>query len=388
MEYDYIIKNGIVADFENRTFREKDIYVAGDRIAEGSSGDSGKKVIDAKGKYVLPGLIDLHAHYFFGGNNLGINADIICPAQGVTTGVDAGSAGTMNFDVFYRDGIRSSATEIKAYISLSPEGVKAGFVHGENCDPEDMELNYPEILAMFRKYPDVLKGLKLRIARETTEGFGLEPLKKAVDIAERIKKEGYGCILAVHCANLPEDAPVEGILDILRPGDSYTHLYQNLGELIFDDNRKIKEAVIKGREKGILFESGNGSIHWTIPNLTDAFEQGFYPDILSSDAVVKMMWEKPSFGLLHTMNTALLCGMDEMSVFEAVTIGPAKAIDMESEIGTLAAGSRADIAIFDIIPSKQVFFDRFGNEKESEKVFVPLATIKSGMPVFRQTFFY
>ena len=289
-----------------------------------------------------------------------------------------GSAGTMNFDVFYRDGIRSSATEIKAYISLSPEGVKAGFVHGENCDPEDMELNYPEILAMFRKYPDVLKGLKLRIARETTEGFGLEPLKKAVDIAERIKKEGYGCILAVHCANLPEDAPVEGILDILRPGDSYTHLYQNLGELIFDDNRKIKEAVIKGREKGILFESGNGSIHWTIPNLTDAFEQGFYPDILSSDAVVKMMWEKPSFGLLHTMNTALLCGMDEMSVFEAVTIGPAKAIDMESEIGTLAAGSRADIAIFDIIPSKQVFFDRFGNEKESEKVFVPLATIKSG----------
>lgn len=388
MEYDYIIKNGLVADFEKGTFCEKDIYIAGSRIKQGDRRGKAAKIIDAGGKYVLPGLIDMHAHYFYGGNSLGANADIVCPSQGITTGIDAGSAGTMNFDVFYRDGIRSAVTEIKAYISLSPEGVKAGFAHGENCDPEDMELNYTDILKMFKRYPEVLKGLKLRISKETTQGLGLEPLKKAVDIARRIEKEGHRCLLAVHCANLPEDAPIEGILDILRPGDSYTHLYQNLGELIFDDNRKIKSEIIRGRKKGILFESGNGSIHWSIPNLTDAFNQGFYPDVLSSDVVVKMMWEKPSFGLLHSMNLALLCGMDEMSIFKAVTYSPAKAIGMEDEIGTLEVDSRADIAVFDVVPSKQLFFDRFGNEKEGKKVFLPLMTMKSGMPVFRQSFFY
>lgn len=388
MEFDYIIKNGIVADFENNTFCNKDIYILKGRIVEGIEGANAKNIVDARGKYVLPGLIDLHAHYFYGGNNLGASADIVCPSQGVTTGVDAGSAGTMNFDVFYRDGIVNMATEVKAYISVSPEGVKAGFTNGEGCNPADVEINYNEILKMFKKYPDVIKGLKLRIAKETTEGYGLEPLKKTIEIANRIEAEGYRCIVAVHCGNLPEDAPVEGILKLLRAGDSYTHLYQNLGEKIFDEDRKIKKALIKARQRGVLFETGNGSIHWTLQNLADAFAQGFEPDIISSDVVIKMMWEKPSFGLMHCMNLALLCGMDEFSIFKAVTYSPAAAIEMQNEIGTLDVGTRADIAIVDLIPSRQRFYDRFGGEKTSEKVFVPLMTLREGQPVFRQTFFY
>ena len=388
MQFDYIIKNGIVADFVKNTFSSKDIYVSGGRIVEGDGSLNAKNIVDAGGKYVLPGLIDLHAHYFYGGNNLGANADIVCPSQGITTGVDAGSAGTMNFDVFYRDGIMNMTTEVKAYISVSPEGVKAGFINGEGSNPADIETNYAEILKMFRKYPDVIKGLKLRIAKETTEGYGLEPLKKTVELANRIEAEGYRCIVAVHCGNLPEDAPIEGILELLRKGDSYTHVYQNLGEKIFNGDRSIKKALIEARERGVLFETGNGSIHWTLQNLTDAFAQGFEPDIISSDIVLKLMWDKPSFGLLHCMNTALLCGMDELSIFRAVTYSPAKAIEMLDEIGTLDVGTRADIAIVDIMPSRQRFYDRFGGEKISEKVFVLLMTLREGQPVFRQTFFY
>ena len=88
------------------------------------------------------------------------------------------------------------------------------------------------------------------------------------------------------------------------------------------------------------------------------------------------------------MNTALLCGMDELSIFRAVTYSPAKAIEMLDEIGTLDVGTRADIAIVDIMPSRQRFYDRFGGEKISEKVFVLLMTLREGQPVFRQTFFY
>ena len=113
-----------------------------------------------------------------------------------------------------------------------PEGVKAGYKHGECCDPDDMD--YDEILEFFKAYPDTIKGLKLRISKETTEGYGLKPLEKAVEIAEKIRGEGFQCILAVHCGNLPKDAPISEILNLLKPGDSYTHLYQNLGETIYD----------------------------------------------------------------------------------------------------------------------------------------------------------
>lgn len=385
MVYDYIIRNGTVIDFQRNQFYKKDIYMIKGRIVEGEPSADAGEIIDAEGKYVLPGLIDMHAHYFYGGNNLGINADILCPAQGITTSIDAGSTGIMNFDAFYRNGLIDSITEIKAYINLIPEGVKAGYKRGECCDPDDMDCE--QIIGFFKKYPNVIKGLKLRIAEETTKGFGLRPLEKAVQIAEKIRWEGYPCVLAVHCANLPEDAPISGILQLLKPGDSYTHLYQNLGETIFDQDRKVRKELQDARERGVLFETGNGSIHWSIPNLTDAYKDRFFPDIISSDAVLQFIWKKPSFGLLHAMNTSLLCGMDELSIMKAVTYAPARALDLTDEIGTLENGTRADLAILDILPCKQEFFDRFGNSKQSERVFVPLMTLREGKPVFRQSFF-
>ncbi len=379
------IVNGKVFDAKEKQVREKTIYCDKGRIAEDYDLEEAEEIIDAAGKYVVPGLIDLHAHYYYGGCNLGINADIVCPGQGITTSVDAGSAGIMNFDSFYRSDITRAMTELKAYINVSPEGVKAAYKHGETCDPDDM--SYQEILGFFKKYPDVIKGLKLRISKETTEGYGLAPLEKAIEIADKIQDQGYPCIVAVHVANIPEDAPIEGVLKLLRKGDSYTHLYQNLGETIFDDHRKVKKCLYEARERGVLFETGNGNIHWSIDNLTDAYEEGFYPDIISSDLVQSSIWKRPSYGLINAMNTSLMCGMDQLDILRAVTYHPAAAIGMEQEIGTLEAGSRADIAILDVVDVKQTFFDRFGGQKESQQVFVPLMTIREGKPVFRQSFF-
>lgn len=379
------IINGNVFNAKEKSIDVKAVYYYKGRIIEDCILGDAEEVIDAAGKYVLPGLIDLHAHYYYGGCNLGINADIVCPGQGVTTSVDAGSAGIMNFDSFYRSDITRAMTEIKAYINVSPEGVKAAYKHGETCDPDDM--SYEAILGFFKKYPDVIKGLKLRISKETTAGYGLAPLEKTIEIANKVKDEGYPCIVAVHVANIPEDAPIEGVLRLLRKGDSYTHLYQNLGETIFDDDRHVKKCLYEARERGVLFETGNGNIHWSIDNLTDAYKEGFYPDILSSDLVQSSIWKRPSYGLNNAMNTSLMCGMDELDILQAVTYHPASAIGMEQEIGTLEAGSRADIAIMDVMKARQTFFDRFGGQKESDRVFVPLMTIREGKPVFRQSFF-
>lgn len=386
MDCDYVIKNGITIDYSTNSKIKKDIYVKGERIVEGDQNCNAEKIVDAEGKYVVPGLIDLHGHYFQGGNSLGVNADVVCPAQGVTTCVDAGSSGSMNFMIFYQSGILGSLTEVKAYINLAPEGVKAGYVKEESYEPED--LRYDEIVCLFRKYPEVIKGLKLRISKETTGELGTEPLKKAVEIAERIRAEGFRCTLAVHVANIPEEAPIEEILSLLKPGDSYTHFYQNLGETIFDDNRKVKESLRKARDRGVLFETGNGSIHWTIPNIRDACRDGFMPDIISSDVVRERIWEKPSFGLNHAMNLALNFGMDEVEILKATTYSPAKSLGMLDQIGTLQVGTRADIAILDIIPSKQLYFDRFENQEKGEKIFLPLMTIREGKVIFRQPFFF
>jgi dihydroorotase len=373
-------------NFEEEKFYEGSVYVKDGHIVDAYDESEAAEVIDASGKYVMPGMIDTHSHYYYGGSNCGISADSFCLPCGITTGVDAGTTGIMAFKAFHDSCIVPSITELLAYVNISPEGLKAWYKHGENHDPDDM--NPDDFRKLFRKYPNTLKGLKVRVSKETSEGYGLEPLKKAVELADMLEKEGHKCLIAVHCANLPNDAPIDQILDVLRPGDSYTHLFQNLGETIFNKDRTVNQSLQDARKRGIYFETGNGGIHWTIPNLRDAYQDGFYPDIISSDAVVQTIWMKPSLGLLHAMNTSLLCGMKELQIMKATTYTPAKLLDMLHEIGTLNVGTRADVTVMDIVDSEQIFFDRFGNSQKGSRVFVPLMTLREGKIAFRQMYFY
>ncbi len=387
MNCDYCIKGGTVIDFEGNSTDIKNIYVKDGLIIEPDDGSSidPVRIIDASGKYVLPGLIDEHAHWNYKNGSLGVNADMVCPSAGITTAVDAGSTGIDNFEAFYQSNVMRYQTDVRAYLHISPQGVMATGKHEEVQDPED--INEEEIIKLFKKYNNCLKGLKLRISMHTIGSYGLEPLRKTVGLADKINGLGFKCSVVVHAAELPKDMEIESILDLLRPGDVYTHLYQNMGPTIIGEDGKVHSYMRKARDRGVLFSSGNGGKHWAWQILNKAYADGFYPDFISSDIVQYNKFIRPGFNLLYAMCTSLIAGMNEIDIFKAVTYLPAKHLGILDEAGSLEAGTRADIAIMDLMPLKVKFIDRFGDEEYSEKIFLPLLTMKDGIVVFRQIFF-
>ena len=386
MKYDYIIKNGTMVDFDRMETFQGDLYIKEGRLVVPETGEetSYEGIVDATGKYVVPGLVDEHAHWNYGIGHLGVNADMVCPNAGVTTAVDAGSCGVENFDSFYLNDIYRYTTEVLAYCHISDYGVVATSCREEDQNPAG--INEVAIRKLFEKHPDTLRGLKVRLSHRTLQ-YGMEPLKKAIELAEKIQIDGHHCHVAVHVAELPADFRLEEVLDILRPGDVYTHLYQNLGTTIFDKSGNVKQSFWKAREKGILFSSGNGGKHWSISNLKQAYQDGFYPDIISSDIVDYNVYTRPGFHLLYAMATSLMAGMPPLQVLKSVTENPAKALGIYGDVGSLAPGSRADVAIFELQKRKVRFIDRFEGEETAEELFVPLMTFRNGKVVFRQIFF-
>lgn len=384
MAYDCIIKNGKLVDFSNNTTHAGSVYIRDGKIVtpDNPGDEQAAKIVDAKGHYVLPGLIDEHGHWFHKGNEVGVNADMVCPCSGITTAIDAGTTGIGNFEIFNEAYINRYTTDIRAYLHVSSYGVIA-LHHTEESHRVD-DIKESAIISLYQRYPRVFKGLKVRISDKTTAGLGVKPLKKAVDIATTLNQMGYPCIVAVHVTSIPPETSIAEILDTLRPGDFYTHPYQNAGDqLIFAKDRTILPCIWEAKKRGVLFSSASGGIHWSINNIRDAYAQGFYPDIISSDLARPRVFDNPGFSLLFAMCTSLVLGMDEIEVLKRVTINPATYLGLQQEIGTLQAGTTADIVILDVVSSKQKIIDRFRGEVWSEKVFEPLMTIRNGVTVYR-----
>ncbi len=388
MRYDLIIENGRVIDFTTRTERQETLYIVDGKIV--SPPPAGLQVnavqhIDATDKLVLPGFIDEHAHYNYEGNNVGVNADILSPASGVTTVVDAGTAGWANYELFHKATIIRSVTRILSYLHVSTYGNHSFCDPEENHDPRNF--NEQKIIALFEKYPETLRGLKVRMCRETTTGLGLAPLEKAIEIAEKIRDRGIFCPVVAHFSELPEDSSLEGILQLLRQGDVFAHVFQNKGETIFDNQMKVKNCVWKAKEKGVLFDNCHGRIHWSLAGISAAVQDGFLPDLISSDVIRESTFVYPGFSLLHAMNACYAAGMDLVDIFARVTVNAAAALGKSNEIGSLAVGRSADIVVVDMMPTQKRIYDRFNDEIMAKELIVPLLTIRNGEIVFRQMFF-
>ncbi|MHB1315960.1 MAG: amidohydrolase family protein [Christensenellales bacterium] len=387
MKFDYMIKNGWVFDGKISEFSKRTVYVR-DGIIENCSDESSaesEKVVDAGGKYVLPGLVDAHAHLNYLGSNIGANADLLCIPNGVTAAVDAGTTGCSNFELFYQSNVVRCTPAVMAFINCSSYGIKDDCIHPEDYDPRDFKFH--QIRKLIKKYPDVIRGIKIRVFKKTMEPYGLEPLKEAVKMADALNDEGLFCIVNMHYSGLPEGFLLADTLGILRPGDIFSHVFIMEGERIFNSDGSIKDCVLKAREKGILFETANGRPMWSFENLDKAFAQGFYPYIISSDTIHESMYQRPCFSLTHAMSVMSAAGMDIKQIFQAVTYHPAKALGILGKAGTLDAGACADISIFDVRDSDMILKDRHGGQRKANKLFVPLATMRAGKIVYRQVFF-
>ncbi len=376
MQADIAIINGRVVDPAAGVNGLADVYVKGGRIIPApSAGDPAPKyVIDASGCLVFPGLIDMHAHVYPKGNESGVPHEFAFAPCGVTTILDGGTAGSANFEGFYDAVIATASLRIKSLLNIAPTGLCTRR-HHENVDPACYD--EARMRDLFAEYPDVLVGIKARVSKNIVGKLGLGPLKHTVALADSMHKP-----VVVHVTD--PAAPLEDIADILRPGDVICHVYQGHGHTVLNAAGHVSAGMRRARERGVLFDAANGSAHFSLPLTRRALEQDFLPDFISTDLSTLTMFREPVMGMAYLLSKYLNLGLDETALARCAAEAPARWLGLEGEIGTLAPGAFADVAILRKEEKRVKFTDSFKEFFFGNAMLMPQLTMYRGRILFRQ----
>lgn len=383
--FDVVLRGGHVVDPSQNLDAIIDVGISGPRVAAIGS-DLVKQgvrgtVLDAAGLLVTPGWIDLHTHVYWGVAPLGVEADPNCIERGVTTAVDAGSAGASTFHGFKRYVIDVSATRVLAMLNLSAIGMAqdSGFGAEAVGELEDIRwANVDRALQVARAYADVITGIKIRMGRDLA-GDAPEHCREILRRARRTA-DAIGKPVMVH----PGDTAVtlQEILDHLVRGDIVTHVYHGRSEGVLEEDGKVRPAVRAAVERGVHFDVGHGQGSFTWRVARQALSEGLQPSTISSDIHA---WNiaGPVFDLATTASKLLHLGLSLAEVVSRVTNTPAACIGLAGEIGTLAPGAIADVSVFKMVDGEWHFMDAARQVETGGTRFEPIATLRAGQ--LRQT---
>lgn len=379
--YDIVIKGGHVIDPKNNIDAVMDIAISGGKIALVSKNidpKQGLQLVEAKGMYVTPGLIDIHTHDFYGtepdhqyeDGNLGIVPDGFTFRNGVTTVVDAGSSGWRTFPKFKAQTIDISKTRVLALLNIAGEGMRGGYEQNLN----DMDPKMTALVA--KRYKDIVVGIKLA----HYEGHDWAPTDRAVEAGTLAG--GIPVMIDFGGSNPPLSIE-ELFMKHLRPGDIFTHCFGQLGsrEYIVDlQTNQVKSFVYDARKRGIMFDVGYGGISFAYSQAIPAAKEGFFPNSISTDLHVGSMNDAMK-DMLTCMSKFLAIGMPLHDVIQASTSNPATEIKHE-ELGNLSVGAVADVAVLHIREGKFGLFDYTGYKVEASKKLECELTIRAGKIVY------
>src|SRR5712691_8714234 len=339
--FDVIVRGGRVIDPSQDLDTVADVGIRGPRIAtigtdlikQGVRGE----VVDARGLLVTPGWIDLHTHVYWGVAPLGVEADPYCVGRGVTTAVDAGSAGASTFPGFKRYVIDVSATRVVAMLNLSTLGMAADHGARPEAIGELENIRWAAVdraLEVARAYADVITGIKIRLSTSIVgpdAEHTREVLRRARQVADAIGKP-----VMVHQGGTA--IPLDDILASLVRGDIVTHVYHGLAEGVLDEAGKIRPGVRAAVDRGVNFDVGHGAGSFTWRVARAALAQGLAPGTISSDIHV---WNVagPVYDLATTASKLLHLGMSLPEVLHRVTTTPAACIGLARQLGTLSPGA-------------------------------------------------
>ncbi|MGV3684702.1 MAG: amidohydrolase/deacetylase family metallohydrolase [Daejeonella sp.] len=376
--YAIIIKGGHVMDPKNSIDGVMDVAINKDgkiaAVAKNLDAKSATRVVDAKGLLVIPGIIDMHTHNFAGvepdrylRNSYYANMpDGFTFRVGVTTVVDAGSAGWKNFEKFKDQTIDRSRTRVLSFLNIVGEGMPGGKFEQDNND-----MDARKSAEMATKYRDLIVGFK--VAHYNKPDW--VPIDRAIEAGKM-------------AGNLPVIVDFGGgglsleelVMKKFRPGDIYTHTYGGGGsgrEAITDPvTKQLRPFVFEAQKRGVIWDVGHGAASFSFAHAIPASKAGFWPDVISTDHHGGSM-NSAMKDILNVMNKMMALGMSVPAIINSVTWKPAQVINHE-ELGNLSVGSEGDVTLLRLRKGKFGVFDQMGQKVSARQKFECEVTIKGG----------
>ena len=380
-QIDILLKGGHVIDPKNKIDSQMDVGIFEGKIVQVAPDiptKNAKKVIDVKGLFVTPGLIDMHVHVFMG-NDLGayiangptsVAPDGFTFRAGVTTVVDAGSSGWRNFRQLKEQTIDKAQTRILALLNIVGTGMVGRF---EEQDLTDMN---PVMTAHMIKqlFPGIIVGIKaahywgdFTQVDRAVEAGGLANVPVMVDFGEHDPPLSIEALFMKH----------------LRPGDIFTHTYSYgpaKRETVVDDNGKVKPFIVEAQKRGIIFDVGHGGGAFSWRQAVPAMQQGFKPDVISTDLHTQSM-NGGMKDLANVLSKFINMGMSLQDAIARATWAPANVINRK-ELGNLSVGTEADIAVFNLRKGDFGFMDVRGTKLKGTQKLEAELTIRAGKIVW------
>jgi dihydroorotase len=358
---DLVLRGGRLIDPASGRDEIVDIAFGGGKVAgigpDLRAGDA--ETIDARGLLVVPGLIDLHTHVYWGGTSLGVDAAEVARQSGTTTFVDAGSSGPGNFHGFRRHVIEPSPLRIIPFLNISFPGIfafSAGVMVGECADLRLLDLR--ECVRVINTNRDLIAGVKVRVGRNAGGASGAAPLDMALEVAEET-----GLPVMAHLDN-PPPSRLE-VLSRLRRGDILTHCFRPFPNAPAAGDGRIREEVHEARRRGVIFDIGHGSGSFGFRTAEAMLEAGFLPDVISSD-IHSLSINGPAFDQLVTVSKFLCLGMELVDVIRASTTAPAEALG-RTDIGTLRIGAAGDASVLELAEGDFDYRDVLGETRKARQ---------------------
>lgn len=368
--YDLLIKGGTIVDPAQGLNGPADIAFLDGKVAAISPGISdgeATEVLDATDLIVTPGLIDLHVHNFWGVSHYGIDPDTTNIANGVTTAVDAGSAGAATFPAFRRYVLERADTRLYALLNISLTGMISRTI-GELEDLRHADVE--QAVRMGRQNRDYILGIKARLSDMITRQHDVDSLKRAIEAAEALD-----AFVMIHVGFTK--TPMEDLVALLRPGDVITHSFHGNAHGILDDAGKVKDAFPEHQLRGIVFDIGHGAGSFSFEVAEKAMADGFNPGNISSDLHFYNI-EGPVFDQVTTISKFMWLGMSLFDVIRLTTSETAKTMGLDDRLGTLKVGAVGDATILRLDEGKFTFTDSYGKSVTSRQKLNHVKTIKDG----------
>lgn len=367
---DLVLKGGRVVDPSQGIDKVTDIAFAGGKVAAIGDGLTGKDTRNVAGKIVSPGLIDLHTHVYWGGTSLGVEAELVARSGGVTTFIDAGSAGPGNFPGFRKHVIEPSPVRILPFLNVSFAGIFAfskTVMVGESADMRLLDAR--EAARVAREHKDLVLGVKVRVGKSASGDSGIMPLDIALEVADEV-----GLPLMAHLDS-PPPARHE-VVSRLRPGDILTHCFRPFPNAPVHADGRVRDEILAARQRGVIFDIGHGGGSFGFGTTRKMLAAGFLPDVISSD-VHAISIEGPAFDLLTTMSKFLCLGLDLPTVIKLATVNAAAAIG-RPELGTLNVGSVGEATVIDIASGKFDYADSIGEQMIGDRRMLSAGVVLAG----------